>query len=386
MNLVAFQSAIAQQTELYLQHLQKIVELESPSHNKFLLDQVASTIIADWQFPEFELHRISNDSACDHLKFLWTPSGCDSTAKPWLVVGHFDTVWPVNTIQNMPFRQDGDCIFGPGTYDMKGDLVMAWLTVRQMQQMQIRPVRPVVFLWTSDEEVGSQTSRHLIETEARKAHAALVLEPPLSNGALKTARKGVGAYRLEVEGKSAHAGVEPEKGRSAVIELAHQILKIQALARPELGTTVNVGKIGGGSANNVVPGHAWCEIDARVSTIVEAERLDHAILHDMVPIDPDVKLHFTGGLNRPPMVRSEASAKLFKTAVEIAKLLNVKLLEGSTGGGSDGNFTAAVGCPTLDGLGLEGAGAHAPHEHIRISSLPFRASLLAGLLSSENCN
>lgn len=383
MNLIAFQETIAQQSEFYLEQLQKLVEMESPSHHKMELDRIASAIAQEWQFPDFEISRIDNKITGDHLKIAWTPPGVDSGQKPLLVIGHFDTVWPLGTLAGMPFRRDQNCIFGPGTYDMKANIVLAWLTVRQMQAMQLQPSRPVVFLWTSDEEVGSQTSRQLIEEEARNSVATLVLEPPLANGAIKTARKGVGAFHLEIRGRAAHAGVEPEKGRSAVVEIAHQILKIQSIADPRLGTTLNVGRIGGGTANNVVPEQAWCDIDARVATMEEAARLERTLLHELKSNDPDVTLTMTGGLNRPPMVRSEKTALLFNVAREIASELNVSLDEGGTGGGSDGNFTAAAGCPTLDGLGLEGAGAHAPHEHIRIDCLAFRAALLAGLLCSR---
>ena len=360
-----------------------IVEMESPSGDVARLGAVAQTIAADWQtLDDISILMEINEEAGPHLIIQWSPVGFDTTLAPWLVVGHFDTVWPVGTLGRMPFQQQGDKLYGPGTYDMKADLMLAWFTVRQMQVMQMQPSRPVRFLFTCDEEVGSRTSRDLIETEARNAHAALVLEPPLANGALKTARKGVGSYRIDVTGRSAHAGVEPEKGRNAIVELAHQILKLQQLARPGLGTTLNVGQVGGGSANNVVPEQAWAEVDARVSLMDEAARLDQEMQAELQPATPDTSVKITGGLNRPPMVRTPGTIALFETARRIALSLGVTIHEGGTGGGSDGNFTSAVGCPTLDGLGLEGAGAHAPHEHIDLASLPFRAALLAGLLTS----
>jgi glutamate carboxypeptidase len=306
----------------------------------------------------------------------------DPCLKPWLVVGHFDTVWPVGALLEMPFRKESHLLYGPGTYDMKADLVMAWLTVAEMQKRAITPSRPVVFLWTSDEETGSHSSRELIERQAKLAYAALVLEPPMAGGALKTARKGVGSYRVEARGRSAHAGVEPEKGRSAILEMAHQVIQIQSMAAPELGTKINVGQIGGGSANNVVPERAWAEVDVRVATLEEALRID-CNMQALTPVTPDVSLIISGGLNRPPMVRTRATEVLFMEARRIADRLGQSLMEGATGGGSDGNFTSAVGCPTLDGLGLEGTGAHAPHEQIDLRSLPIRATLLAGLLCSE---
>ncbi|MFM1802374.1 MAG: Carboxypeptidase precursor [Planctomycetota bacterium] len=383
MNLMEFQSSFSSRQPQFLEILQSLVEMESPSGDCAALNEVCSHISRLWEGPDRFIERISGPTAGDHLKIRWNPSSIDPQIKPFLVIGHFDTVWPIGTLKNMPFRCEGNKVFGPGTYDMKADIVLALLTVQHMQAIGLSPARPVVFLWTCDEEVGSQTSRSLIEEEAQNAFAALVLEPPLGTGALKTARKGVGAFRLEVKGRSAHAGIEPEKGRSATVELAHQILKINALSRPELGTTLNIGRIGGPTTNNVVPEHAWCEIDARVSTMEEAARLEHALYHDLANVDPDTSLKVTGGLNRPPMVRNHNIAQLFAQAEFVAKQLGVNLEEGSTGGGSDGNFTAAAGCPTLDGLGLEGAGAHAPYEHIRMESLPFRAALLAGLLSSE---
>lgn len=383
MNLMEFHSSFSSRQSQFLEILQSLIEMESPSSDCAALNKVCSHISGLWEGPDRFIERISGPTAGDHLKIRWNPSSIDPQIKPFLVIGHFDTVWPIGTLKNMPFRCEGNKVFGPGTYDMKADIVLALLTIQHMQDIGLSPARPVVFLWTCDEEVGSQTSRSLIEEEAQNAFAALVLEPPLGTGALKTARKGVGAFRLEVQGRSAHAGIEPEKGRSATVELAHQILKINALARPELGTTLNIGRIGGPTTNNVVPEHAWCEVDARVSSMEEAARLEHALFHDLANVDPDTSLKVTGGLNRPPMVRNHDTAQLFAQAEFVAKQLGMNLEEGSTGGGSDGNFTAAVGCPTLDGLGLEGAGAHAPHEHIRMESLPFRAALLAGLLSSE---
>ena len=370
-DLNGFQSAISNHLELYLRKLKQIVEMESPSGDKARLDQLSQVIADEWSELGLAVSVQNQSESGNHLLIRWDPSGVDLQLKPWLVVGHFDTVWPVGTLEKMPFRQDSHIIYGPGTYDMKADLVMAWLTVFEMQKSGIKPSRPVVFLWTTDEEVGS----------TRQAYAALVLEPPLANGALKTARKGVGCYRLEVQGRSAHAGVEPEKGRSAIVELAHQILMIQSLARPDLGTTLNVGQIGGGTANNVVAEFAWAEVDARVSSMEEAERLDDEMQSKLKPVTADVVLTISGGLNRPPMVRTPETVRLFERAKEIAGMLGVDLMEGATGGGSDGNFTSAVGCPTLDGLGLEGAGAHAPHEQIDLRSVPFRATLLAGMLS-----
>jgi len=342
---------------------------------------VADHLEGQWRGPGLELRRIANPRGGDHLRIDWHVPGREHD-RPWLVLGHFDTVWPIGTLAGMPFRREGTRLHGPGTYDMKASLVMALQVVQAMRDLNLNPARPVRFLWTSDEEIGSPESRELIETSAREAFATLVPEPPLTGGALKTARKGVGAYRLEVTGLAAHAGVEPENGRSAIVELAHQILAVGAQARMELGTTLNVGKIGGGSANNVVPESAWAEIDARVATMAEALALENR-LKSLSAVTPGTCLKWSGGLNRPPMERTAGTIRLFEAARRIAEGLGVSLKEGATGGGSDGNFASAAGCPTIDGLGLEGAGAHAPHEHVDLTSFPFRATLLAGLFMSE---
>jgi glutamate carboxypeptidase len=239
--------------------------------------------------------------------------------------------------------------------------------------------RPVWVLLTSDEEIGSPTSRGLIEQLATESAYVLVLEPALANGGLKTSRKGVGRFRLEVEGKAAHAGVAPQDGRSAIVELAHQILKLQTLQDLAAGTTINVGVIEGGTTPNVVPARASAEIDVRVASQAEESRII-AALRALEPGMEGTRLNITGSFNRPPMERTAAIAALFHQAREIGRGLGLELSEGSTGGGSDGNFTAALGVPTLDGLGARGGGAHADDEHVILASLPERAELLYGLL------
>jgi glutamate carboxypeptidase len=237
----------------------------------------------------------------------------------------------------------------------------------------------VVALFTSDEEIGSPSSRSLIESLASECSHVFVLEPPLAGGGLKTARKGVGRFTLAVAGKAAHAGVAPQDGASANVELAHQILALQALNDPAEGTTLNIGTIQGGTTPNVVPAHASAEIDVRAVTRAGAERVERA-LAALGPVDPRTRVSVSGGFNRPPMERTEAVAALFEQARRIGEGLGLSLTEGSTGGGSDGNFTAALGVPTLDGLGVEGGGAHADDEHIVVASFPERAALLAHLI------
>ncbi|WP_422930183.1 M20 family metallopeptidase [Singulisphaera sp. PoT] len=364
--------------EAMLARLEAYVDHESPSRDKAALDSLARTVADLFEAIGGDVSVLGNPSGGDHVLASFGSKGPESPA-PGLVLGHFDTVWPIGTLQSQPFRIDGNWAFGPGTYDMKASLVLVEWALKAIARVGASLPRPVEVLFTSDEEIGSPTSRALIEATAAPSAYALVLEAPLADGSLKTARKGVGAYTVEVEGKAAHAGVEPEKGISAINELAHQILRINELADPSRGTTINVGLIQGGTTPNVVPAHAQARVDVRVTSTDEAKRIDEGI-RQLRPVHPGAALVVSGGMNRPPMERTEAIASLFASAKEIGRRLGLELGEGSTGGGSDGNFTAAAGIPTLDGLGVKGAGAHAIHEHILIDTLPERAALLACLL------
>jgi glutamate carboxypeptidase len=297
-----------------------------------------------------------------------------------LALCHYDTVWSTGTLARIPFSLDAAGVArGPGCFDMKGGIVLLYFALAALRARKLPPSRPLTVLFTSDEEVGSPTSRPLIEAAARTAAVALVLESPLPNGTLKTARKGTGDYLVHIGGRAAHAGVEPQKGISATGELAHQILAIHALNDYAAGTTLNVGVVHGGTRPNVVAADAEAHVDVRVETLAEAARID-AAMRALTPRLPGATLTIEGGLNRPPMERSPAMGELFERARTIAAAMSVELAEGSTGGGSDGNFTAALGVPTLDGLGPEGEGAHAAHEHVLTDSLPRRTALLAGLL------
>jgi glutamate carboxypeptidase len=322
------------------------------------------------------VERVANPDGGDHVLMRFFDG---QPGKPALVLGHFDTVWPVGTLASMPFRIEDGRAYGPGSFDMKASLVLVEFAVQAMSELGMSPPRPVVVLFTSDEEIGSPSSRPIIEGLGAEAAFALVLESPLPGGRLKTARKGVGGFTIAVHGRAAHAGIEPEKGASAIIELAHQVLKITALGDPERGTTLNVGLIEGGTAANVVPALAKARVDVRASRMDEALRVERG-LRSLAPITPGTSLSIEGGFNRPPMERSAAMAALFEQARTLGRLLGQDLTEGSTGGASDANFTAALGVPTLDGLGALGHGAHAVHEHIVINSLPERAALLAVLL------
>lgn len=359
-----------------VQALRSLTVHESPSRNKVALDALADVIAARFQALGLTVERVPQQTSGDHLRVRLGPE-CDT--RPVLVLCHFDTVWPLGTLDQMPFRVNDVHVHGPGVFDMKASLVIAEFAVRALQALRKAPPRPVVFLFTSDEEIGSPSSRALIEEEARNAAHALVLEPPLPGDRLKTARKGVGRFTLDITGRSAHAGVEPEKGVNALVELAHQILAVTRIADAGAGTTINVGLAQGGTTPNVVPAEARVEIDVRVTTLREAARVE-AALRAIEPTIPGATLTLHGGFNRPPMERTPQTAALFERARAIGATLGLQLGEGSTGGGSDGNFTAALGLPTLDGLGVPGSGAHADHEHIVLESLAVRAALLAALL------
>jgi glutamate carboxypeptidase len=357
--------------------LEELVSFESPSRDKSALDRLGARIAEILGSIGGSVEVVPNDRGGDHVLARFPGP---AARRPALVLGHFDTVWPLGTLENMPFRVEADRAHGPGTYDMKAGLTIFLSLMAHSRDDAARSApRPIWALFTSDEEIGSPTSRRLIEDLARQCAYVLVLEPPLADGSLKTARKGVGRFRLDVGGKAAHAGVAPREGRSAIVELAHQVLQIQALQDFEAGTTLNVGVVRGGTTSNVVPAEASADVDVRATTLAEADRIERA-LRSLEPITPGTRLAVSGGFNRPPMERSPAIATLYEQAREIARTLGLELTEGSTGGGSDGNFTGALGVPTLDGLGVRGGGAHADDEHILIDSLPERAALLAALL------
>ena len=292
-----------------------------------------------------------------------------------LVVGHHDTVFPLGSLAARPFTVRDGRATGPGVFDMKGGIVTAIHAVASLADR-----RGVELLFTCDEEVGSLTSRQLIEERAAACGQVLVLEPAADRGAVKIGRKGVGMYDVEVAGRAAHAGLEPEKGVNALVEAAHQVLAIIRIARPELGTTVTPTVAHAGTAENVVPAGAVVRVDVRVTSLDEAARVDKEF-GTLSPVDPQATVSVSGGVNRPPMP-VESSVGLFAAAQEAAAAIGIGPVEGvSVGGGSDGNFTAALGIPTLDGLGVVGGGAHADHEWVDISSLPERAALLAALIA-----
>ena len=301
--------------------------------------------------------------------------------KQLLIVGHLDTVWPLGTLAARPFRIDGDRAFGPGIFDMKSGVMLASFAMRAIKELGLGPRRNVTLLMTCDEETGSHFSRSVIEEEARRTHAALVLEPPIPGGTIKTGRKGVGEFELIIRGRPAHAGNDPRAGISAITELAHQILAINKLNDYDRGTTLNVGVARGGVLSNVIAAEAHAFVDMRFQNVKEGERITEAIFQ-LQPVVDGARIEVRGGINRPPLVRTPETGELFEQARRLASEIGYDLKEGSVGGGSDGNFIAALGVPVLDGLGVDGAGAHAEHEHIIISDIPRRAALLTRLIET----
>jgi len=358
--------------------IRQLVEIESPSDVKQAVDRLGAVLAS--RFGELG-GRVRFHPAEKFGNHLQIDFGSHRSGKPVLLLGHMDTVYPVGTISKMPCRVAKGRVWGPGTLDMKSGLAMVLhVTEALLEWNGGKALRPMTLLFVSDEEVGSESSRAITEKLAQQAAAVLVLEPAFGlQGAVKTARKGVGAYTLRVTGKSAHSGLDFENGHSAVFELAKQIGEIAKLVDLKKGITVNVGKISGGTRVNVVPAEASAVIDVRVKNAKDAKRIAQE-LQALKPFDRECKIAVTGAMNRPPMERTAGVAALYKKAAEIARLLGWELEEAAVGGGSDGNFTAALGIPTLDGLGAVGEGAHADHESILISELPRRAALLAGLI------
>ena len=353
---------------------------ESPSLDKAAVDRFGRIVAAEWRKRGARVSLLRQRERGDHIRTEWNPRGKGAKGQI-LVLGHLDTVYGLRTLARMPFRLSRGRAYGPGTFDMKGGLVIALFAVDALAAAGRVPQKRIVFLWTSDEEIGSGTSRSVIEREARRSDAVLVLEPALGlDGRVKTGRKGVGEFEIVATGRAAHAGLNPEDGVNAIQEIALQIARISEWNRPGLGITVNSGLIEGGTRTNVIPENARVVIDVRATGAAGMQTLERKF-RGLRPFLQGAKLHVRGGFNRPPMERKN-SAALYAKARGLAKEMGFRLGECYAGGGSDGNFTAALGVPTLDGLGAVGEAAHSPQENILIRALPQRAALLAGLLET----
>ena len=365
--------------EAMTETLGELVLIESPSHEREAVNRVADYLARAFGDQGAKVERIPQTAFGDHLRVTWGDG-----PRQVLLLGHMDTVWPMGEVEERPFRvarEDSTGIIkgtGPGIFDMKGGLVVGLYALAVLQDLRLTPRHRLVFLLNSDEECGSPTSRRHIEEDARRSDYALVLEPSRED-ALVTWRKGVGRFELEIQGLASHAGAAHDRGVSAVEELAYQILHLEELSDYERGTTVNVGVVQGGSKVNVRPASAWAEIDLRVTTAEEGQRMTRAI-RGLRPRNPNASLMVSGRMNRPPWETSPGGQTLFERAREVGARLGMDLWPAGTGGGSDGNFTAALGIPTLDGLGVVGDDAHAVTEWVDVTSLPLRAALLAELL------
>ena len=364
-----------------LRVLRSLVEIESFTAEKLAVDRCGARVAAEFRRRGGHVKILRNTRRGNLVRVEIGAARARETGQ-LLVLGHLDTVYQLGTLRRMPFRVARGRAWGPGTFDMKGGIVLALFALEALRAAGISPRRRIVFLWTGDEEVGSQTSRATIEKEARRSKAVLVLEPAFGpDGRAKTQRKGIGEVEVIVHGRSAHAGVDPERGVNAAHELALQIARLMKMNDPRRGITVQANVISGGTATNVVPEFARAQVDVRFARARDARELERRLLR-LRPITKGARIEVRGGLNRPPLERTAGVVQLFQHAQSVAREIGFELREASTGGGSDGNFTAALGVPTLDGIGAVGDAPHSPSEHVIINELPRRAALLAALLAS----
>jgi len=356
--------------------IREIVEIESPSR-----DVNGSRAVVDWITqeaqkisPNLTIERVFAENYGEHLIIRAFPSA----KKPILLLGHTDTVHPLGAKEKNPTRIETDKFFGGGIFDMKANCVLMLEILRAFNELNLKPNRPITILLSCDEEIGSPTGRALVEREAADCEFCLVLEPS-ADGRVKTGRKGTGMFQLKAHGVPAHAGLEPERGASAILEIARQIERIHALNDLDKGTTANVCTIFGGTTTNVIPEHAECSIDVRFTSMAEAENIE-SVIRNLQNYDPKVSIEVSGGLNRPPLERTEGVVNLYEKARIVAGELYFRLDETQVGGASDGNFVAALGVPVLDGLGVAGGGAHTLEEFIYVKDVSRRAALLAALI------
>src|SRR6267143_5250986 len=358
--------------------LGRLVAIDSPTSDKEGVDRVAALVAAEFRAAGATVTSIPQQTAGDTLRATFGPVAGPG-GRPGMLLGHLDTVWPPGEAARRPFRVEGACASGPGVFDMKVGIVLCVLLARAFKERVVRPRVPVICLFSGDEETGSPASRPHIEAEARAARYVLGLEPCNPDGGAKTVRKGVGRVVVEVTGVPAHAGIDPEKGVNAIEELAAQVLAVKLLEDRAAGTTVHAGLVEGGVAKNVVAPRARAEFDVRVPSPAEWSRVERAVLN-LRPRNPRARLSVEAALTHAPMVRTAAVAALYEQARSVARDVGFDLREGSTGGGSDGSHCAALGVPVLDGLGVEGEGAHAEGERVRLDRIAPRAAFLAGVL------
>jgi glutamate carboxypeptidase len=359
--------------------LGRLARAESPSYEKAPADRCATLLASEWRKRGAHVERIAQKHRGDHLRVTWWPQK-SRPAGQFLILGHYDTVYSTGALSKMPFRVVRGKAYGPGVFDMKAGLVQALFALEALQKTNAVLRHRLVFLWTSDEEIGSDSSRKLIEAEARCSDAVFVLEPSLGpKGLIKTARKGVGEAEIIIHGRASHAGLAPQEGINAVHELAQQLVRIREWNDSRNGVSVNADVIEGGTRVNVIAEKARALLDLRALRVSDMRRIERR-LHALRPFHRGAHVEVHGGFNRSPMER-KVSAGLFARAKSLAAQMGLSLGECTAGGGSDGNLTAALGIPTLDGLGAVGHGAHSVDEHIFIHTMPARAALLAALLS-----
>lgn len=356
--------------------LKDLVELESPTQDKSHIDKLGMFIADQGRRLNAKVKNYPQEHAGDHWSFSW-----GSGDPEFLLLTHIDTVYALGTLDELPWRVEREKIFGPGILDMKAGIAIALTVVEALQSTGAEPIRGVTLLCTSDEETGSETSQNIIEAIAQEHRLTLCLEPALPGGSLKTWRKGIGDFELRTEGVAAHAGLDPNPGVNAILEMAHQILELKKIANPEKGTSINLGTIEGGTRTNVVAETCRCIFEVRVKNKSEQEIVDRALAAH-TPKLKGSKVSLDGSWNRPPMQRNPLMVETFGHAQAIVKDIGISLSEGGTGGGSDANFVAALGLPVLDGLGAVGEGAHSRTENIQVSSLPERAAILAALITA----
>ncbi|WP_271400055.1 M20 family metallopeptidase [Salinicoccus roseus] len=370
-----FKKYLTDNDEDIFNHIEEIVKMETPSDNKELLDKAAL-----WIAEKFEdltggsAEIIDNKETGNHVIGTFGQG-----EKQLLLLAHFDTVWESGTLNHMPFRKDSNKAYGPGIFDMKTGLIQTLYALKSIRELGEKLNKRIVCIFDSDEEIGNPTSKNLIEKEAKISERAFVMEPAMSEkGSLKTSRKGVGIYRMTVKGKPAHSGIDPEKGISAIEELARQTVYLHSLSNMERGITVNVGVFNGGSRSNVIAEEAMAEIDVRAKTVSDLKMITEEI-ENITPFHDGTEIEISGDINRMPLERTEGVIEMYQKALKISVELGIDLSEAETGGGSDGNLTS-VYVPTLDGLGAVGDGAHANHEHINLNHVVDRTALLANLL------